>query len=640
METILLELVNRWGTLGIALLIFIENLFPPIPSEAVLLFGGFLTTYTTLHPWMVIAAATVGAVAGACVLYAVGRLLSPERLKALLAGRLGRITRLKAEDVDKANAWFSKYEYKAVLFCRCVPIVRSLISIPAGMARMKWAPFLGLTTLGSALWNTVLVFAGAASGDAWENNLKYFDWYAKAALALFALLAAGAVWFYLKKRRSRAEEKARETRRRRRMAPGRVIALGFAAVILIGALLLFLPFTHNEGVDVTFTDALFTSTSAVCVTGLIAIDTADTFNAVGQTIVALLIQIGGLGVTSIGVGFIILSGRKINMRERLLAKEGLNYFSFKGVLGLVRSVLLTTLCFELAGSVLSFIVFSRDYPFWRALGISVFHSVAAFNNSGFDILGGFQNLIPYQNDVLLNLTTCLLILFGGLGFCVIRELTSRKPLRKFSLHSKVVLVTTSVLLVVGTVVLRLTDDVSWLGAFFHSTSARTAGFSTYPIGSFSNAGLLVLTALMFIGASPGSTGGGIKTTTFFVIVSSLFSSATNQSCGAFRRSFPRELRNKAFTIAALSVGVVFTATFALCVLEPGTEFLKLLFETVSAFGTVGLSTGITPGLADASKWVITLTMYIGRLGPLTVASLWVFRPDSCVDYAEESVTIG
>ncbi|MEA4912050.1 MAG: TrkH family potassium uptake protein [Oscillospiraceae bacterium] len=431
-------------------------------------------------------------------------------------------------------------------------------------------------------------------------------------------------------------------KKRRALSPGRFIALGFAGVILTGALLLLCPFTHNPDTDVSAVDALFTSTSAVCVTGLIAVDTADTFNAVGQTIVALLIQIGGLGVTSIGVGFIILSGRKINMRERLLAKESLNYDSFKGVLRLVRSVLFTTLVFEAAGTLLSFIVFSRDYPPLKALGISAFHAVAAFNNSGFDILGGLRNLTGYADDVLLNLTTCMLIVFGGLGFFVIRELRlPRAHNRRFSLHTKVVLSVTAALLAGGTLLLKLTDPaLTWLQAFFQSTSARTAGFSTVSVGSLSSAGLFVLCILMFIGASPGSTGGGIKTTTFFVLLCAIFSASTNRPCGCFHRKLPGEVIRRAFTILLLALCTVCASTLFVCMLEPDIPFLSLFFEVVSAFGTVGLSTGITPGLSDAAKLVIIVTMYIGRLGPLTAASLWYYKSDPLAQYAQEAVTIG
>ena len=312
----------------------------------------------------------------------------------------------------------------------------------------------------------------------------------------------------------------------KRLPASQLIALGFATVILIGTILLLLPVSVREGVKVSFIDALFTSTSAVCVTGLIAIDTADHFTAFGQGVVAALIQIGGLGVTSIGVGLIIAAGKRVSIKSRFLVKEALNTDNYKGIVKLVKSVLLVTLCFEIIGAVLSFLVFSRDYPTLHAIGISIFHSIAAFNNSGFDILGGLRNLIPYQNDILLNLTTCFLIIFGGLGYLVILDILRQRSFRKLTLHSKVVITTTVVLLIVGTLLLKATEHISWLGAFFHSVSARTAGFSTYPIGSFTNAGLFVLCILMFIGASPGSTGGGIKTSTFFVLIQAVRSMYT------------------------------------------------------------------------------------------------------------------
>lgn len=231
----------------------------------------------------------------------------------------------------------------------------------------------------------------------------------------------------------------------KKMPPGRLIALGFALVILAGALILKLPVSVWPDAEVSFVDALFTSTSAVCVTGLIAIDVADHFTPFGQAVVAVLIQIGGLGVTSVGVGLILAAGKRVGIRGRMLAKEALNVDSFSGIIRLVRAVLLMTLFFETAGAVLSFLVFIQDYPLPHALGISVFHSIAAFNNSGFDILGGLRNLIPYQNNVLLNLTTCGLIIFGGIGFLVILDVMKQRRFKKLTLHSKVVITTSLVL---------------------------------------------------------------------------------------------------------------------------------------------------------------------------------------------------
>jgi trk system potassium uptake protein TrkH len=299
-----------------------------------------------------------------------------------------------------------------------------------------------------------------------------------------------------------------------------------------------------------------------------------------------------------------------------------------------------TLCFEGVGAILSFIVFSQDYPIPKAVGISLFHSVASFNNAGFDILGGFRNLIPYQNNVLLNLTTCGLIIFGGLGFVVIKEIIHKRSFRKLSLHAKIVITMTVFLLITGTLLLKATENISWLGAFLFSTSARTAGFSTYPVGSFTNAGLFVLIILMFIGASPGSTGGGIKTTTAYTLFKSAQSMSTNQSCSGFKRKIPNEVIQKAFVLTFLAAALVCFNTFLICIIEPQYTFLQILFEVVSGFGTVGLSTGITPDLKPLSEFIIILTMYIGRVGPLTIATLWSFRETSNVNFSEESITIG
>ena len=427
----------------------------------------------------------------------------------------------------------------------------------------------------------------------------------------------------------------------KRQPPGRLIVVGFALVILLGTGLLLLPISVRDDATVSFIDALFTSTSAVCVTGLIAIDVADHFTLFGQAVVAALIQVGGLGVTSIGVGLILAAGKKVGMRSRVLVKEALNVDGAKGMVRLVKSVLLLTLGFELVGAALSFIVFSQDFPLPKALGVSVFHSIAAFNNSGFDILGGLRNLIPYQSDVLLNLTTCGLIIFGGIGFLVILDVWSKKfRFKKFTFHTKVVVTTTGVLLLLGTLLLKATEDITWLGAFFHSVSARTAGFSTYAIGDFTDAGLFVLTLLMFIGASPGSTGGGIKTTTFFVLMQEVRSLFTKRHIGAFRRTIPMEALAKAFLITMLSLLLVCACTFFLCILEPEYTFLQLLFEEVSAFGTVGLSTGITPSLGWVAKLVLIITMFAGRVGTFTLLSIWIERPAPTARYTEESLTIG
>lgn len=427
----------------------------------------------------------------------------------------------------------------------------------------------------------------------------------------------------------------------KRQSPGRLIALGFLSVILIGSVLLMLPCSVKDGVTLRYIDALYTSTSAVCVTGLIAVDAGDTFTPLGQTFLAMLIQIGGLGVTAVGAGVIIAIGKKVNMKGRNLIREAMNLDSGKGLVVFVRDIFITTVIIELSGAVLSFLVFVQDYPPIRAIGISLFHSVAAFNNSGFDILGNFQNLIPYRHNVLLNIVTCALIILGGIGFLVIREVCSKRfRWKKFSMHAKVVITMSIVLIIVGAVMLKFTEDITWMAAVFHSVSARTAGFSTYPLGTFSQSGLLVLTVLMFIGASPGSTGGGIKTSTFFVLLQGIKSAATNKDEKAFHYAIPKNAFRKAAVIASLALFVVIIGTYIMTILEPEIPLVDLLFEITSAFGTVGLSTGITPDLCDGAKFLSIVIMYIGRLGPLTIASLWYFTRGDRVSYPEGNIAIG
>ena len=293
--------------------------------------------------------------------------------------------------------------------------------------------------------------------------------------------------------------------------PARLIALGFASTILLGTLLLLMPFSIRSGITVQPVDALFSATSAVCVTGLLTVDTADTFTPVGQAVMAVLIQIGGLGITSIGMGLALAAGRRISLRERTLIREAMNVGSLEGMVRLVRAIIKLTLAFELAGVIPIFAVFAQDYPPLKALGLSVFHSISSFNNAGIDILGGGRSLTPYRDNVLLNLSTCFLIISGGIGFLVMLDVVKcRFRFRKFTLHSKVVVTTTAFLLAAGTLLLKFTDPLSWLTAFFLSVSARTAGFATLDLGKLSNAGLFTILILMFIGASPGSTGGGIK----------------------------------------------------------------------------------------------------------------------------------
>lgn len=423
--------------------------------------------------------------------------------------------------------------------------------------------------------------------------------------------------------------------------PARIIAFGFALVILLGSCLFMLPCSVKEGVELRYIDALYMSTSAVCVTGLISVDVGDTFTPLGQFFLAVLIQTGGLGVTCIGAGVIVAMRRRVNLKGRNVIREAMNLNTGKGIVKFIKSVFLTTLSFELVGAALSFIVFIKDCPPLRAIGISLFHSIAAFNNSGFDVLGNFQSLIPYQNNVLLNLVTCGLVVFGGIGFLVIRELIEKRLCwRKLSMHTKVVLTVSAALIAIGTLLIKLTENVTWLGAFFSSVSARTAGFATYPLGEFTNAGLSVIALLMFIGASPGSTGGGIKTSTLFVLFQGIKSAATNKSEKAFHYAVPATAFKKAAVITLIGLSIISAGTYLMTAMEPQISFIDALFEVTSAFGTVGLTTGITTELCLGSKLLSIVIMYIGRLGPLTIASLWYFTKGERVSYPDGNIAIG
>lgn len=433
-----------------------------------------------------------------------------------------------------------------------------------------------------------------------------------------------------------------KTRISKQLTPGRIIALGFAGVILIGTLLLLLPISIQPWGHVRFLDALFTSTSSVCVTGLLTVDIGDNFTVFGRVVIAFLIQIGGLGISSIGVGVMVLTGKRLGLKERSMVREGMNQSTSNGVVRLLKWVLRVTFLFEGAGAALSFIVFIQDFPFWKAVEVSLFHTVASFNNAGMDILGGGTNLAPYRDNILLNAVTCGLIIFGGLGFFVIREVFQKHSFRKLTLHSKVVLFMTALLLVSGTLLFKLTErgNITWLGAFFTSTTARTAGFNTFPLSGFSTAGLFIVVLLMLIGTSPGSTGGGIKTTTAFVLCKSALSTATNRYCQAFRRKIPAEVISKAFFLTMLAGILIGVDVTIICLFDPQFRFVDVLVEVVSAFSTTGLSTGITADLSAVSQCVLIATMYIGRLGPLTVATMWVMKRPPNFHYAEESITIG
>lgn len=425
------------------------------------------------------------------------------------------------------------------------------------------------------------------------------------------------------------------------LTPGRKIVLAFAGMILIGALLLMLPISRREGVSLSILEALFTATSASCVTGFVVMDTAESFSIFGRTVIILLVQMGGLGVAVLGVLVTALAGGHIGLRDRALVREAWNVSGYSGIVGLMKRVILVTLCFEGAGAALSTIAFMRELPFLKALGMGVFHAISSFNNAGFDLSGGFRGLTEYYNDPAINLITASLIICSGLGYLVWIDmgLNWRRPGR-FSLQTKVVLFTTALLLVGGTLALKLSENISWLAAFFQSVSARSAGFASVDFRSFTAAGMIIMCFLMLIGASPGSTGGGMKTTTLFALCLSVAASARGSKRQAFRRKIPDEVFTKAFTLFFMSLAGVFICSLLIALFEPGLGLSEVLFEAVAAFSTAGISLGVTPTLGTAARIVLILTMFTGRLGPITMATVWTYRLTPAFEYSEENITIG
>ena len=426
----------------------------------------------------------------------------------------------------------------------------------------------------------------------------------------------------------------------KKIGPYGLITIGFLLSILIGGTLLYLPISQKSGADVSLVDAFFITISAICVTGLSTIDVANSFNLFGYTIIALLIQIGGLGIVCAGLSIILLAGQKIGIKERILIKDSLNLNSLKGIVKLVKSIFRITFIIEFIGALFSFCSFIKYYKFKDAIVISIFHSISAFNNAGFDLIGNFRNLVPFENDILLNLTTSGLIILGGLGFIVINEIIEKKDFKKISLHTKIVIKMSIALLIIGTLVIYASSDISLLASFFTSVSSRTAGFNTVPIDSFNKVALLFIMILMFIGASPSSTGGGIKTSTFYSLIKGTYSICSNKRCHSFKREISHETILKSFIVLFVGMIVVTSCLLCLCIFEPNIDLLDLLFESISAFATVGLSTGITPELSTISKIVIMITMFIGRVGGLTLLSLWTKKGKKYVSYPTEDILIG
>lgn len=417
-----------------------------------------------------------------------------------------------------------------------------------------------------------------------------------------------------------------------KLAPPQILVLGFAAVILIGALLLMLPVSSVSGDALGFMDALFTATSAACVTGLAVVDTGTYFTGFGQTVILVLIQIGGLGFMTMATLFALVFKRRISLRDRLILQEAMNQSSMEGIVRLIRRVLIYSLVIEAAGAVLLSVRFAFDMPLLRALFYGLFHAVSMFNNAGFDLFGGYYNsLTAYVGDPVINLVVMFLIISGGIGFIVMSDLAEFRQRRRLTLHSKVVLSMTLGLILTGMAVIFVFEftNARTLGplnlgskiwaSLFQSVAPRTAGANTLDIMGLRQATQFFLVILMFIGASPGSTGGGIKTTTFTLMVGAVISMLRGrEDIVLFRYRLAQERVFKALTITLLALLLIVSVSMMLSTTE-GHPFLMILFETTSAFANVGLSLGMTPELSQVGKVLICLTMFAGRLGLLTLA---------------------
>lgn len=445
-------------------------------------------------------------------------------------------------------------------------------------------------------------------------------------------------------------------------APARAPVLGFLLLILIGTVLLSFPAASADGQRIPLTDALFTATSASCVTGLITLDTGSDFSLYGQLIILLLLQIGGIGIMSISTLFLFMAGMRTGLVGRLSMTDAYTHSGEYNVRSILKSVLLFTASIELAGSALLFTRFARDFPPLRALYLSVFHSVSAFCNAGFSLFS--TSLMQYRSDPWINLTVTALIISGGIGFLVLSELHRKFRFRrrdwdKLSLHTKLAVSVTCLLLLISTAALLLTEQNNLLAgttsaeriqtAFFQAVTARTAGFNTVDIGNLANNSLFIMMILMFVGACPGSCGGGVKVTT----VATLFllgraSIRGEEHPRIFNRTIAENSVKKATSLILVSLVIIFIGTLILNSTEIGAtphrasggKFIELAFECVSAFGTVGLSTGVTPLLSQTGKLLITLLMFIGRLGPLSVAFAISRTREARFRYAEETIMIG
>lgn len=437
--------------------------------------------------------------------------------------------------------------------------------------------------------------------------------------------------------------------------PPQFFALGFLMLIALGTLLLMLPVATADRHHLSFVDALFEATSAVCVTGLIVVDTQTTFTLFGQIMLLCLIQVGGLGFMTLTVFIALLLRRNISFEERHLVKESLNQDSYEGIVRMVRFVLLFTVVCEAIGTIILGIHWGDEFGYSKSFYYGLFHSISAFNNAGFDIMGNFNSMTAYVGDPIVNFTLTSLLILGGIGFIVVADIfQKRKTRNRLTLHTKVVLWMSAVLVAFGTILIFILEygnpatigNLPWsdklLASYFHGVVPRTAGFNSLNTADLTLGSQLVTMALMFIGGGTGGTAGGIKVTTFAILLFAVWALIKGkQEVNIRNRRIPGDLVFRAFSITTYSVLLVSLFVFLLAITEKGAALNYIAFEVLSAFGTVGMTLGLTPELSEPGKILLSLLMFMGRVGPITIAFALAFRiRKTAMRNPEERIIIG
>ena len=442
----------------------------------------------------------------------------------------------------------------------------------------------------------------------------------------------------------------------KKLTQTQMIVFGYMLIILAGSILLMLPVSSRDAVWTSFADSLFTSTSAACVTGLVVVDTWQHWSLFGQVIILILIQIGGMGFMTLGVYMAILLRRKIGLRTRGILQESINSLQIGGIVKLAKKIIKGTAFFEIAGALILMIRFVPEFGVWRGIWYGIFHSVSAFCNAGFDLMGctgAYNSLTRYSGDWLVNLTVMTLIVVGGIGFFVWDDLSVHKfEWKRFRLHTKIVISTTVALILTGAVLFFIMERHNVLSgiplgeqiwcSFFNSITARTAGFNTTDTGALTEGSRFVTMVLMFIGGSPGSTAGGIKTSTLEVLLVFVRANLRQESgCNVFNRRLDDGAIRKASVVLCTNLFLSIIAVTYIMARQPVFAFSEALFEVLSAIGTVGMSTGITRGVCQSSRLVLIFLMFCGRIGSLTFAlSLRGHKHDAPVKLPVEQITIG